>query len=355
MAGYENSKEKFKNITFTSKELVPINYSPNKKAGIDILVNENCGACIKTDFTLNKNSVDEYKSSIEYKVDKIISNFYSLEKSCNDRKEYLKKAVNLYSDLRKEAREKFSFFDELYDESNSINFDYATFAKKLRNRIEFQNGAGTFEQANFVDRNFKLFKKLVLEVSNFENTLFDLCEYISTNAATSSKIPQYIISFDDKLNSAREGVLRAIRKYDPQKVKFFIGYAGTAARNRIIDQLRLVRDEDAVEFDESINYHLTSKSTKRTDPEIVFEKKELSNLLNNLISGLGEKEQLLIEHFFGLNNKEKKSDEEMAEIFGIKKGSVSVMRGRAYAKLRNTVSRKKMWGTLRQYIKNRQY
>jgi len=72
------------------------------------------------------------------------------------------------------------------------------------------------------------------------------------------------------------------------------------------------------------------------DKETEERKKRLYDLLGKIVKYLDDKEKTVIEYMYGLNGKEIKETEEIAEIMGIKGVTVKIIHDRALRKLKNS-------------------
>jgi RNA polymerase sporulation-specific sigma factor len=147
---------------------------------------------------------------------------------------------------------------------------------------------------------------------------------------------------DDLISIGAIGLIKAINTYNLEKGSRLATYAARCIENEILMHLRLakkIRSEvslyDPVGFDREGN-EITLIDILGTHPEIVPEivenKLNQSNLLRK-IERLSLREKKVLQLRFGLNNKRRQTQREIARTMGISRSYVSRIEKRALAKL----------------------
>ena len=89
----------------------------------------------------------------------------------------------------------------------------------------------------------------------------------------------------------------------------------------------------------SASFGTVLKDEKTESPLESLVKSDNKNMINNFLNGLKDRERYIIEHRFGLNNKDIKTLEKIGEDFGVTRERIRQVEFEAMKKLRFQISK----------------
>ena len=160
-----------------------------------------------------------------------------------------------------------------------------------------------------VERNEGFVRKIAYEIYRFCRETYKLTE----------------TDVDDLVQEGLLAVVNAVSKYDPESGNAFTTYAGTAARNAILDSLErrksIVRNEKQLSDNEPSDIlWLDSSDPYRSTPERIVLKKETLEQLKAAINSLSDRNKAYILYRMGFEDGKAHSLKETAEHFGLTEG-----------------------------------
>ncbi len=161
------------------------------------------------------------------------------------------------------------------------------------------------------------------------------------------------LTFEELQSAGNEGLLRGINKFDYKEraIEGFSSYISIAIENQIKIELRKYRKHSHVlSFDQPIGQNKEGDDLKIED----IISTDAEQLIKDVISGmkidivreslkcLTSREQQIILLRYGLDDTHKKTQEEVAEIFGCSKTTISRQEEKALVKMRHPRNTKKL-------------
>ncbi len=151
-----------------------------------------------------------------------------------------------------------------------------------------------------------------------------------------------ILSTDDLVSEGCIGLMKAAKKYDPQREKPFVTFAAPYIRQAIEQAIsRLDTEQDIRSTDESLpigsrnNYTLLNvledPNAQRADA--LIEQETLTADMISMMGDLSEREQAVVARYFGVNT-ERQTIAEIGQAMGLKRERVRQIRNQAMRKLR---------------------
>ena len=154
---------------------------------------------------------------------------------------------------------------------------------------------------------------------------------------------------DDLIGIGTVGLIKGIDTYSPNKNVRLTTYVAKCAENEILMYFRGDKKNsknisiyDSISYDKEGNEITILDILKTPDPDFALEihKNDNIQLLKKYLNKLTKREKEIIEARYGLNNKEEKTQKEIAQKLGISRSYVSRIEKRATTKI------------LREFIKN---
>lgn len=140
------------------------------------------------------------------------------------------------------------------------------------------------------------------------------------------------INIEDLISIGTIGLIKAVNTFDVERKIKLATYASRCIENEILMYLRRTsRMRKEISFDEPLNVdwdgnELLLSDVLGTDPDIITKKLESAvdkDLLKKALSGLNEREQKIMTLRFGLQNKRRKTQKDVADLLGISQSYIS--------------------------------
>lgn len=151
------------------------------------------------------------------------------------------------------------------------------------------------------------------------------------------------VGIEDLVSIGTIGLIKAVNTFDPQKKIKLATYASRCIENEILMHLRRNnKTRTEVSFDEPLNIdwdgnELLLSDVLGTDNDIIsrpLEEKVDRQLLHLAMDRLTDREKLIMELRFGLDNGEEKTQKEVADRLGISQSYISRLEKRIIRRLR---------------------
>lgn len=142
------------------------------------------------------------------------------------------------------------------------------------------------------------------------------------------------------------GLIKAAKTYVPNKGIVFSTYAVRCIKNEVLIEIRKEKSNkrkvnyNCVSLEQPVNGNddekITIGDTLKSNIDIEKEmiRKEERELLYKSLSKLSDKEQFVINHYYGLNGCEKLKQEELAKILNVQQGQISRIKNKSIQKLK---------------------
>jgi len=151
-----------------------------------------------------------------------------------------------------------------------------------------------------------------------------------------------ILSTDDLISEGTIGMMKAAKKYDPQRGKPFVTFAAPYIRQAIEQAIsRLDTPTDVRSTDESLprgsrnNYTLLNVLEDKDSPRADAASEQM--LSDDMLRGLGrldERQQAVVSRYFGID-RERQTMAEIGQELGLKRERVRQIRNQALRKLKH--------------------
>lgn len=154
------------------------------------------------------------------------------------------------------------------------------------------------------------------------------------------------VAMDDLISIGSIGLIKAVNSYRPDKNIKLATFASKCIENEILMFLRkVVKCKAEVSLDEPLNTDADGNELQLTDvlgasDEDVYdttEQRVMSSELHKAISKLKSNEQIIIELRYGLNNKDEKTQKEVADMLGISQSYISRLEKKIIKKLKKDI------------------
>lgn len=154
------------------------------------------------------------------------------------------------------------------------------------------------------------------------------------------------VAMDDLISIGSIGLIKAVNSYKTDKNIKLATFASKCIENEILMFLRkVVKCKAEVSLDEPLNTDADGNELQLTDvlgasDEDVYEtteQKVMSGELHKAISKLKTNEKMIIELRFGLNNKDEKTQKEVADMLGISQSYISRLEKKIIKKLKKDI------------------
>lgn len=156
------------------------------------------------------------------------------------------------------------------------------------------------------------------------------------------------VNLEDLISIGTIGLIKAINTFKSDKNIKLATYASRCIENEILMYLRKINNQRSeVSFDEPLNTdwdgnELLLSDVLGTDSDEVYRPLEDDadrQMLMSAIESLGEREQCIIIHRFGLNGISEKTQKEVADLMGISQSYISRLEKRIICKLRRSMQK----------------
>lgn len=157
------------------------------------------------------------------------------------------------------------------------------------------------------------------------------------------KFDNAAVPMDDLISIGSIGLIKAVNSYNSCKNIKLATFASKCIENEILMFLRKnVKNKAEVSLDEPLNTDADGNELQLTDvlgicDDSVYEtteQKAMNEALHKALGKLRDKEQLIIELRFGLNNKDEKTQKEVADMLGISQSYISRLEKKIIKKLK---------------------
>ncbi|HEY8464768.1 MAG TPA: RNA polymerase sporulation sigma factor SigE [Bacillota bacterium] len=154
------------------------------------------------------------------------------------------------------------------------------------------------------------------------------------------------VGIEDLVSIGTIGLIKAVNTFDPAKKIKLATYASRCIENEILMYLRRNnKTRSEVSFDEPLNIdwdgnELLLSDVLGTDNDSIYkyiEEEVDRKLLVNALEHLSERERLIVELRFGLNNGVEKTQKEVADFLGISQSYISRLEKRIIRKLKKEI------------------
>ena len=153
---------------------------------------------------------------------------------------------------------------------------------------------------------------------------------------------------EDLISIGTIGLIKGINTYKPDKGVRLATYASRCCENEILMHLRKIQNQKTeVSIDEPLNVdwdgnELLLSDILGTDGDTVnreLEQEVERSALRALVSGLGQRDQLIMRLRFGLDDGEERTQKEVADIIGISQSYISRLEKKIIRQLRKEMER----------------
>lgn len=196
--------------------------------------------------------------------------------------------------------------------------------------------------------NAKKENELLMSVANGdENAKTELIEHnLRLVVYIAKKFDNSGVAMDDLISIGSIGLIKAVNSYKTDKNIKLATFASKCIENEILMFLRkIVKCKAEISLDEPLNTDADGNELQLTDvlgasDEDVYEtteQKVMSGELYKAISKLKTNEKMIIELRFGLNNKDEKTQKEVADMLGISQSYISRLEKKIIKKLKKDI------------------
>ncbi len=154
------------------------------------------------------------------------------------------------------------------------------------------------------------------------------------------------VPMDDLISIGSIGLIKAVNSFSRDKNIKLATFASKCIENEILMHLRkTVRIKTEVSFDEPLNTdqdgnELNFEDVLCDEDDVIYEKTEqkmMNEVLHRAISKLKVNEKMIIELRYGLNDKEEKTQKEVADMLGISQSYISRLEKKIIKKLKKDI------------------
>jgi len=161
------------------------------------------------------------------------------------------------------------------------------------------------------------------------------------------------LSFEELKSAANLGLLNAINKfnYKERAIEGFSTYISISIENSIkTDLIKYNKHKDVISFDQPISYSKEGDELKIEDILGTYSEQLIEDIISEMkidivreaLSCLTSRERQIILLHYGLDEKHKKTQEEVAKLFGCSKTTIGNQEQRAILKMRHPRNTKKL-------------
>ena len=156
------------------------------------------------------------------------------------------------------------------------------------------------------------------------------------------------IGIEDLISIGSIGLIKAVNTFSAEKNIKLATYASRCIENEILMYLRKTNQQKCeVSIDEPLNVdwdgnELLLSDILGTDDDVVsvnIENEVEKKLLHEAVEKLDEREKLIMEMRFGLNNREEKTQKEVADLIGISQSYISRLEKRIIKHLKKEMEK----------------
>ncbi len=156
------------------------------------------------------------------------------------------------------------------------------------------------------------------------------------------------IGIEDLISIGSIGLIKAVNTFSAEKNIKLATYASRCIENEILMYLRKTNQQKCgVSIDEPLNVdwdgnELLVSDILGTDDDVVsvnIENEAEKKLLHEAVEKLDEREKLIMEMRFGLNNRQEKTQKEVADIIGISQSYISRLEKRIIKQLKKEMEK----------------
>lgn len=160
------------------------------------------------------------------------------------------------------------------------------------------------------------------------------------------KFDNAAVPMDDLISIGSIGLIKAVNSYNSCKNIKLATFASKCIENEILMFLRKnLKNKAEVSLDEPLNTDADGNELQLTDvlgicDDSVYElteQKAMNEALHKAIGKLKGKEQMIIELRFGLNDKDEKTQKEVADMLGISQSYISRLEKKIIKKLKKDI------------------
>ena len=213
------------------------------------------------------------------------------------------------------------------------------------NRIFYINSSDTLPPPLTKDEEAEAFGRIAIGDDTGKNKLIvhnlRLVVYIAKKFESSN------VPVDDLISIGTIGLIKAVNTFSPERSIKLATYASRCIENEILMYLRKIANKkNEVSIEEPLNTdwdgnELLLCDVLGSDPDIVnrdLENELERDLLLQAVDRLNEREKLIMEMRFGLNNKKALTQKEVADLLGISQSYISRLEKKIIKRLRNDLS-----------------
>ena len=218
---------------------------------------------------------------------------------------------------------------------------------KLRNsangkcECDYINGAETFPPPLSKEEEAKTLAKLNTDFENARETL--IVHNLRLVVYIAKKFESTGIGIEDLISIGTIGLIKAVNTFSVEKNIKLATYASRCIENEILMYLRKTNPQKMeVSIDEPLNVdwdgnELLLSDILGTDDDTVsvdIESEAEKRMLLEAVEKLDEREKLIMELRFGLNNRPEKTQKEVADMIGISQSYISRLEKRIIKRLK---------------------
>lgn len=218
---------------------------------------------------------------------------------------------------------------------------------KLRNsangkcECDYINGAETLPPPLSKEEEAKTFAKLNTDFENARETL--IVHNLRLVVYIAKKFESTGIGIEDLISIGTIGLIKAVNTFSVEKNIKLATYASRCIENEILMYLRKTNPQKMeVSIDEPLNVdwdgnELLLSDILGTDDDTVsvnIESEAEKRMLLEAVEKLDEREKLIMELRFGLNNRPEKTQKEVADMIGISQSYISRLEKRIIKRLK---------------------
>ena len=218
---------------------------------------------------------------------------------------------------------------------------------KEENGIYYINGPETLPPPLDTEEEFECLKKLEFNDEDARKILVEhnlrLVVYIA------KKFENTNVGIEDLISIGTIGLIKAINTFNPTKNIKLATYASRCIENEILMYIRKTNNQKLeISIDEPINVdwdgnELLLSDILGNDGDSVYsdlEADEDRKTVKKAISALNDRDRLIINLRFGLENGKEKTQKEVADLLGISQSYISRLEKRIIAKLKHEIGNK---------------
>ncbi len=156
------------------------------------------------------------------------------------------------------------------------------------------------------------------------------------------------VGIEDLISIGSIGLIKAVNTFSAEKNIKLATYASRCIENEILMYLRKINQQKCeVSIDEPLNVdwdgnELLLSDILGTDDDVVsvnIENEVEKKLLHEAVEKLDEREKIIMEMRFGLNNRQEKTQKEVADIIGISQSYISRLEKRIIKQLKKEMEK----------------